>query len=155
MKSMTSILGTVAVTAAVAFGSVAPTFAQSWVVGSGNGDNDNRRHRVIQTYCDQNPRDRDCNDFRRGRWHDRDYDRFYSSRRSSLDNIASGFFGFTFGALVGSAIANGNNNSGGTPVYSGGNYQQHVNACFNRYRSYDEETDTFLGYDGLRHRCTL
>ncbi|UXN75673.1 BA14K family protein [Devosia sp. A8/3-2] len=24
-----------------------------------------------------------------------------------------------------------------------------------RYRSYDEETDTFMGYDGVRRRCQL
>jgi len=31
----------------------------------------------------------------------------------------------------------------------------HVEACFARYRSYDPRTDTFVGYDGYRHRCDL
>ncbi|MGF7161964.1 hypothetical protein FHS85_003607 [Rhodoligotrophos appendicifer] len=35
-------------------------------------------------------------------------------------------------------------------VYGGGN---HVQYCMNRYRSYDPRTDTYLGYDGYRHRC--
>jgi hypothetical protein len=28
-----------------------------------------------------------------------------------------------------------------------------VHWCLNRYRSYDPSSDTFLGYDGYRHRC--
>src|SRR5262245_19528681 len=28
-----------------------------------------------------------------------------------------------------------------------------VQWCLNRYRSYDPRTDTYMGYDGLRHRC--
>lgn len=38
------------------------------------------------------------------------------------------------------------------PDYSG-NWDAHVRWCYNRYRSYDSRTDTFLGYDGYRHRC--
>lgn len=33
--------------------------------------------------------------------------------------------------------------------YGGG----HVEWCLNRYRSYDPASDTFMGYDGYRHRC--
>jgi len=29
----------------------------------------------------------------------------------------------------------------------------HVQYCLSRYRSYDPATDTFMGYDGLRHPC--
>jgi hypothetical protein len=35
--------------------------------------------------------------------------------------------------------------------YGGGN--AHVQWCLNRYRSYDPSTDTYMGYDGYRHRC--
>lgn len=153
MKKVSSIAGAIAMTALVGVTSMMPAYAQ--VGPFGHQDNTQQRERVIRTYCDQYPNDRDCRAFYRGQWRDRDYDRFYNSRRSSLDNIAAGFFGFGFGALLGSAIANGNNSGGGQPVYSGGDYQRHVNACFSRYRSYDEETDTFLGYDGVRRRCTL
>jgi hypothetical protein len=34
--------------------------------------------------------------------------------------------------------------------YGGGG---HVQWCLNRYRSYNPRTDTFMGYDGRRHRC--
>lgn len=37
----------------------------------------------------------------------------------------------------------------GVPAYG----NAHVQWCFNRFRSYDARTDSFLGYDGLRHRC--
>jgi BA14K-like protein len=37
----------------------------------------------------------------------------------------------------------------------GSSYSAHVNACYDRYRSYDEESDSFMGYDGRRHRCNL
>ncbi len=36
------------------------------------------------------------------------------------------------------------------PVYGG---NRHVRWCLNRYRSYNPRTDTFMGYDGYRHRC--
>ncbi len=29
----------------------------------------------------------------------------------------------------------------------------HVRWCLNRYRSYSPRSDTFMGYDGYRHRC--
>jgi hypothetical protein len=132
----------------LAITSIVPAQAQSVQFGIG------QRDRVIQTYCDRNPNDRDCGGFYDRRWSDRDYDRFYNSRRSNLDNIASGIFGFTFGAIVGGAIANSqNNNNSNVQYYS--NDRAHIAACQDRYRSYDVRTDTFLGYDGIRHRCNL
>jgi hypothetical protein len=29
----------------------------------------------------------------------------------------------------------------------------HASYCLDRYRSYDVRSDTFMGYDGYRHRC--
>jgi hypothetical protein len=29
----------------------------------------------------------------------------------------------------------------------------HIQWCMNRYRSYDPRSDTFMGYDGMRHPC--
>lgn len=31
----------------------------------------------------------------------------------------------------------------------------HVNRCYARYHSYDEGSDSYLGYDGYRHYCSL
>lgn len=150
MKTLTKGLVATTLAALIGITSVIPTSAQILAPRS------DQRDRVITTYCDRNPRDRDCNDWRRGRWNDRDYDRFYRGRRDNLDSIASGIFGFTFGAIVGGALSNqGRNNDRVIYLDRNNSYQAHVNACYDRYRSYDEETDTFMGYDGIRRRCNL
>lgn len=152
-------IATTIVAGAVVLTSVMPASAQDWFSNQRNGNNWSQRDRVITSYCDRNPRDRDCRGYYGGGWRDRDYDTFYRSRRNSLDGIAAGLFGFGFGALLGGAIANQNNNNnnyGGQPVYNGGSsYQSHVRACYARYRSYDEQTNTFMGYDGIRRQCQL
>ncbi|MET3896436.1 hypothetical protein ABIB57_000360 [Devosia sp. UYZn731] len=151
MNVLSKGLTALALVATVAISSVVPTQAQSVQFGYG------QRDRVITSYCDRNPRDRDCRSYYGGGWHDSDYDRFYRSRRSGLDNIASGLFGFGFGAILGSALANSNNNNDRVigRVYNGGNGNSHVQACFARYRSYDARSDTYVGYDGRRHQCNL
>ena len=121
--------------------------------------NFNQRQRVIETYCDRNPNDRDCRGYYGGNWGNRDYDRFYNSRRGNMDAIAAGLFGLTFGAILGGAIANSNNNNNnggyGDRVVGRVNGNSHVAACTARYRSYDVQSDTYLGYDGRRHACNL
>ena len=42
----------------------------------------------------------------------------------------------------------------GYGLYAGDD-DDHVQACFARYRSYDPRSDTYMGYDGLRHRCRV
>jgi hypothetical protein len=37
--------------------------------------------------------------------------------------------------------------------YGGGYASGHVQYCLNRYRSYDPRSNTFMGYDGMRHLC--
>ncbi|MDB5531207.1 MAG: BA14K-like protein [Devosia sp.] len=148
MNVLSKGLTALALISTIAISSVVPTQAQSIQFGFG------QRDRVITSYCDRNPRDRDCRSYYGGGWHDSDYNRFYRSRRSGLDSIASGLFGFGFGAILGSAIANSNNNDRVIGrVYNGGS--SHVQACYARYRSYDANSDTYMGYDGYRHRCNL
>lgn len=60
--------------------------------------------------------------------------------------IAAGVGGF----LLGTALAQPRT------VYiqeNGGSW--HVRRCLNRYQSYDPYSDTYVGYDGYRHRCRL
>lgn len=156
---MTTKFGKLAATVmagAVMLTGAMPAFAQGVMMNPKPGDGFSQRDRVITSYCDRYRNDRDCRRYYGGGWNDRDYNNFYRNRRDSLDGIAAGLFGFGFGALLGGAIANQNNNNyGGQPVYGGSSYQAHVNACYSRYRSYDEETDTFMGYDGVRRRCQL
>ena len=145
-------LAALALVSTIAVSSIAPAQAQSITFSIG------QRDRVITSYCDRHPGDRDCYRYRQGGWHDSDYNSFYRTRRSGLDSIATGLFGFGFGAVIGSAIANSNNGYGGRRLIGpvgGSSYSAHVEACYDRYRSYDEETDSFMGYDGRRHRCTM
>lgn len=155
MQKKFSGFATVLAASAVLLTSIIPAQAQD---PRAVGPSWHQRDQVITSYCDRNPRDRDCRGYYGGGWGDRDYNNFYRQRRNSLDGIAAGLFGFGFGALLGGAIANQNNNNnyGGQPVYSGGSsYQSHVRACYARYRSYDEQTNTFMGYDGIRRQCQL
>jgi hypothetical protein len=34
-------------------------------------------------------------------------------------------------------------------------WEDHVERCYERYRTYDDRTDTYIGLDGLEHRCLL
>lgn len=148
--TMTKKIIAVALTGLIAASAALPAQAQTITFGNGGGDRD----RVVRSFCEQHPRNSDCRRYRNGNWQDDDYNQFYSRNRSGLDSVASGFFGFTFGAILGNAIAN-SNNGGQQVTRRNGNYEDHVEACFDRYRSYDEETDSFMGFDGARHRCTL
>jgi hypothetical protein len=58
--------------------------------------------------------------------------------------IGAGILGFAAGAAIAGAAANSRYSDDG-----------HVQACLDAYRSYDPRSDTYLGYDGYRHRCDL
>ncbi|WP_248306171.1 BA14K family protein [Devosia oryzisoli] len=145
MKTSLKAIASSLIVGLLAVSSAVPAQAQVYI---------GQRDRVITTYCDRHSYERDCRDWRDGRWGHSDYNRFYHRHQSGLDSIASGFFGFTFGAILGSALANSSRNHDRVIGYVGG-YDAHVAACYDRYRSYDERSDTFLGYDGVRHRCRL
>jgi hypothetical protein len=142
-------LAAVAIALSATFAGALPSQAQSGIDYSD-------RIRVINNYCERYPDLEDCWGYNQGSWSRNDYNRFYDRRRTELDGIAAGVLGLAVGAIIGGAIANSNNNSGGGdrligPV--GGDVN--VAACQARYRSYDVETNTFLGYDGIRKPCTL
>ena len=150
MKVVRTGVLTAALTSAIALTSIVPAQAQNVTLSFG------QRQQVVQTYCDRYPNDYDCRGYYGGNWRQRDYDRFYNSRRTDLDPIATGIFGLAFGAILGGALANSNNNNGDRVVGRVNNSgNSHVQACYARYRSYDERTDTYLGYDGYRHACNL
>ncbi len=98
------------------------------------------------------------------RWHrgGRHWNRGYRHRyyrRHHHNNgaaIGAGIAGLAIGAIVGGALSNERYYERPRPLYRvrpGGS--SHVARCEARYRSYDARTDTFLGYDGHRHRCRL
>ena len=58
------------------------------------------------------------------------------------------------GLVLGLGIANANRGPD-YDGYHGGSWEYHVDRCYARYRTYDHRTDTYIGYDGYEHRCTL
>ena len=54
--------------------------------------------------------------------------------------IAGSIVGGVFGAIAGSALRGGSS---------------HVARCERAYRSYQPSTNTYVGYDGVRHICRL
>ena len=109
-----------------------------------NGD----REQFMQNYCGSH-NDSDCRDWsqHRDRWDDAHYHSWYERHHHDhgFDPGAAALFGFAAGAAAGmiTGTVNGAVNGG------------HVAACEERYRSYDPDTDTFVGRDGYRHECRL
>ena len=149
MKKLIATTLATALSATMAISSAAPAAAQSVQFSFGQGD------RVIGGYCQNHSRDRDCRDYRNNhsRWSRNDYNNFYGRHRTGLDSFASGAFGFTFGAILGTALANSNSNRANS--YNDSDYDTHVANCEARFRSYRESTDDYLGNDGRRHACNL
>jgi hypothetical protein len=106
------------------------------------------QQRYVSERCLEHPNWRGCDDWRRNhsRWGSNEYRNWYRWNRPNLNSVAAGIFGFALGAaIVGSASRYDDDDD----------YDDHVAACEARYRSYDAETDMFLGYDGEYHRCNL
>jgi len=139
MKNLAS-----AITATVLAGLMmapAPASAASVQVDMG------KQQRFVSERCREHPNWRGCDDWRRNhnRWGSNDYRNWYRWNEPNVGSVAAGLFGFA----VGAAIAGGMNRD------YGGGYDSHVAACEAKYRSYNAETDMFLGYDGRYHRCNL
>ena len=147
MKSLKT-MAPAAMAGLLAITSVVPAQAQNVTLSFG------QQQQLVQTYCDRHPNDYDCRGYYDNSWGRNDYTRFYQRNRGDLDPLAAGIFGFAAGAIIAGAISNSNSGNGQV-IRRSGSYEAHVDACYDRYRSYDEESDTFLGYDGRRHRCNL
>jgi hypothetical protein len=107
------------------------------------------QQRYVSERCLDHPNWRGCDDWRRNhnRWSKNDYRNWYRWNQPNLGSVAAGIFGFAVGAaIVGSMNRNADRYSG---------FDGHVAACEAQYRSYNAETDMFLGYDGQYHRCNL
>jgi len=108
------------------------------------------QQRYVSERCMDHPNWRGCDDWRRNhnRWSKNDYRNWYRWNQPNLGGVAAGIFGFAVGAAI---VGSMNRNS---DRYDNG-YDDHVAACEAQYRSYNAETDMFLGYDGRYHRCNL
>ena len=139
---MRKYLTTTAVCILLGAGAFAPAAAGQF--NRHHGDRD----QFMQNYCGRHS-DSDCRDWgqNRSRWDDARYHRWYQRHHRDRDfgsnDAAAVIFGFAAGAITGSIISGGAANG------------SHVAACDSRYRSYDLGSDTFMGHDGMRHRCRL
>lgn len=126
----------------------APAAAQSASFNLSFGQQD----RFVSQRCRAHPHWRGCDDWRRNhhRWGQNDYRNWYRWNRPNVGNFAAGLFGFALGAAVGRGFDRDDRDWRG-----GRAWEAHVARCEARYRSYDPRTDSFLGYDGDYHRCTL
>ncbi|MYZ47169.1 BA14K family protein [Propylenella binzhouense] len=136
-------LVTTAMAVAMVATSMVPAMAQP-------SKNMKQRQQYVESYCARSPNSADCRDFRanRNRWDNARYQRWYRDHHDNGDAAAAALFGLAAGAILGAAASSAANSSNSAA-------QAHVDACQARYRSYDVSTDSYLGNDGLRHRCQL
>jgi len=120
----------------------------------GGGDRAIRRERMGDRNFDRNFDGRRYDnrryDNRRWAWDRGRHGPRYSYRRPGYRYYRDGYWygspwwlGATAGALVGSAII------GSAAASSDG----HIEYCLSRYRTYDPQTDTYIGRGGRRYRC--
>lgn len=112
-----------------------------------------QQQRYVSERCMEHPNWRGCDDWRKNhnRWGNNEYRNWYRWNQPNVGSVAAGIFGFAVGAAILGSMNNNNNVRGGY----GSNYDDHVAACEDAYRSYNAETDKFLGYDGRYHTCNL
>lgn len=124
---------------------VAPVSAQSASFSFSFGP----QERFVSQQCDRHPNWRGCRDFRRDHrhWSRNDYRNWYLSNRPGLGGLGLGLFAFALGAAAASSAARA--------ADADDDWQRHVEACYDRYRSYDERTDMYLSYNNGYQRCRL
>ncbi|MEF2073042.1 BA14K family protein [Consotaella sp. CSK11QG-6] len=136
----------------------ASTLASGLVAASPAAAQSRDRERYVEQYCSRHSNDRDCRDFHRGHnnWDNDRYQRWYRDHHDGKDAAAAAIFGLAAGAIAGGVVAGATRDrtppprGRGMPEASG-----HQQACAQKYRSYDYRSDTYMGYDGQRHRCNL
>lgn len=110
-----------------------------------------QQERYVSQQCLAHPNWKGCKDWKRNHkhWGHNEYRNWYLWNRPNVGSVAAGLFGFAVGAAI---MSNMNRDRG--YGYDDA-FDEHVAACEARYRSYNAETDMFLGYDGKHHRCNL
>jgi hypothetical protein len=107
-----------------------------------------QQDRFIGQQCDRHPNWRGCSDYRHNHrhWSRNDYRNWYMWNRPSLGSLGVGLFAFALGAAAASSAARANDSR---------DWEDHVRACEDHYRSYNPDTDMFLSYHNGYQRCTL
>jgi hypothetical protein len=148
---MKTLISTVSLATLMGISSVAGIAPANAAMFMGN-PHFQQQDQYIGNFCDRHPNANQCNDFRSNHrhWSNNQYQSFYRYHRNDNDfggNVAAGLFGFAAGAIIAGAITSNSGDNG----YS----SDHVSACQSAYRSYDVRSDSYMGYDGARHRCAL
>lgn len=150
MNTLTKTLAIVALTAATTIAPFASAQADSWNSHQFGGRN------LREEGQPQN-----------NQWqyrHNRHGYRYHDVRRNNNDAIALGVLGLAAGAIIGGAIADSHRNYEQPRVYNaprGIEYSGDIEPwtpawyryCDNRYRSFNDRTGTYRGYDGRDHFC--
>lgn len=81
----------------------------------------------------------------------------YRSRHGSYRHYHGGYWYSSpwwhrSGAVIALGVAPAYGYGYGYNAYNGGG-GDHVQWCYDHYRSYDARSNTFMGYDGYRHEC--
>jgi BA14K-like protein len=117
-------------------------------VSAAPGRYDQQDH-FIQSYCSTHHWSGDCNDWRQhhGRWDESHYHDWYHHHEHDFGpgDAAAAIFGFAAGAITG-AMAGAAHGAVNT---------SHAAACSAHYRTYNPNTDMYMGNDGHRHACRL
>ena len=143
-KVISALLGGVMLSV-TAVGFTAPAKADSLGFGPfGFGYSDNDGYNNDWRYRRHHRADRRAyyNDDWRYRRHNRNYYRHHDHDNDFGEAAAATIFGLAAGAIVGGIVA-------------GGGDDDSYYRCRARYRSFDADSWTYLGYDGDRHYCRL
>ena len=90
------------------------------------------------------------------------YNRGYRRRDNGINALGAGLLGFGVGAIVGSALTPREVYVAPPPPPAPPTYVGYRPApwtpdwysyCYSRYRSFNPNTGTFIGYDGYEHFC--
>jgi len=153
MKSIAQTIGITLLTAVTAIAPLTTTAYAGdgrWNKHSYQRQNDSSRITNYREYSDRRQQRQDHRVRRHG---------------NDKDAIALGIIGLGVGAIIGGAIANGNNNPrviyrqqpSAPQTVNRGSYepwsQSWFRFCSNKYRSFNASTGTFRGYDGRDHFC--
>lgn len=127
-------LGRVALVVSLSLGGVASSAAQSAQPRIELAQADARRHALCEKIWDRRERMRCFND--------------PGQDGGDLEEaIGLGIFGLALGAILAGAASDAEEAKGPS------DRDRWLAYCFDRYRSFDPRTGTYLGKDGRRHRC--
>ncbi|HVV33315.1 MAG TPA: BA14K family protein [Vitreimonas sp.] len=92
-------------------------------------------------------------------WNDRqwEYRQQYLRQRHHRDDDNEATIGFVAGAILGFVLGAAITDSQERQTYAQSRLSNEawLDECARRYRSFDRDSGTYLGYDGLRHYCPV